>query len=161
MGRGAAHHDYREPPEFPSLWNGPIAPRVCTSKGRVDIWNLNKDDITVAIAPHAGGAAGTLTYFAAPLAGAKTVMLEEFSPDGALALIEKEKATAIGVVPTHLVRMLDADTSKYDLELASFYPFGRRLSFPPDRRGSREGFRRFHHQRSGHPGHGVGVRMPR
>ena len=61
----------------------------------------------MAIAPHAGGAAGTLTYFAAPLAGAKTVMLEEFSPDGALALIEKEKATAIGVVPTHLVRMLE------------------------------------------------------
>ncbi len=97
-----------------------MAPRVCTSKGRVDIWKLNKDDITMAIAPHAGGAAGTLTYFAAPLAGAKTVMLEEFSPDGALALIEKEKATAIGVVPTHLVRMLDADTSKYDLSSLRF-----------------------------------------
>ena len=64
----------------------------------------------MAIAPHAGGAAGTLTYFAAPLAGAKTVMLEEFSPEEALALIEKEKATAIGVVPTHLVRMLEADS---------------------------------------------------
>jgi 2,3-dihydroxybenzoate-AMP ligase len=74
----------------------------------------------MAIAPHAGGAAGTLTYFAAPLAGAKTVMLEEFSPEGALALIEKEKATAIGVVPTHLVRMLDADTSKYDLSSLRF-----------------------------------------
>ena len=105
---------------IPKLVEWPIAPRVCTSKGRVDIWNLNKDDITMAIAPHAGGAAGTLTYFAAPLAGAKTVMLEEFSPDGALALIEKEKATAIGVVPTHLVRMLDADTSKYDLSSLRF-----------------------------------------
>src|SRR5271157_144395 len=95
---------------IPKLVEWPTAPRLCTSKGRVDIWNLNKDDITVAIAPHAGGAAGTLTYFAAPLAGAKTVMLEEFSPDGALALIEKEKATAIGVVPTHLVRMSGHDT---------------------------------------------------
>lgn len=105
---------------IPKLVEWPIAPRLCTSKGRVDIWKLNKDDITMAIAPHAGGAAGTLTYFAAPLVGAKTVMLEEFTPDGALALIEKERATAIGVVPTHLVRMLDADTSKYDLSSLRF-----------------------------------------
>ena len=105
---------------IPKLVEWPPAPRICTSKGRVDIWNLSKDDITMAIAPHAGGAAGTLTYFAAPIAGAKTVMLEEFSPDAALALIEKEKATAIGVVPTHLVRMLEADVSKYDLSSLRF-----------------------------------------
>ncbi|UCH23513.1 MAG: AMP-binding protein, partial [Deltaproteobacteria bacterium] len=105
---------------LPKLVEWPTAPRVCTSKGRVDIWNLTKDDITMAIAPHAGGAAGTLTYFAAPLAGAKTVMLEEFSPEAALSLIEKEKATAIGVVPTHLVRMLEVDTSKYDLSSLRF-----------------------------------------
>jgi non-ribosomal peptide synthetase component E (peptide arylation enzyme) len=105
---------------LPKLVEWPTAPRVCTSKGRVDIWGLTKDDITMAIAPHAGGAAGTLTYFAAPLAGAKTIMLEEFEPETALALIEKEKATAIGVVPTHLVRMLEVDTSKYDLSSLRF-----------------------------------------
>jgi non-ribosomal peptide synthetase component E (peptide arylation enzyme) len=105
---------------LPKLVEWPTAPRVCTSKGRVSIWGLNSDDITMAIAPHAGGAAGTLTYFAAPLAGAKTVMLEEFVPEDALALIEKEKATAIGVVPTHLVRMLECDTSKYDLSSLRF-----------------------------------------
>jgi 2,3-dihydroxybenzoate-AMP ligase len=105
---------------LPKLVEWPIAPRVCTSKARVDIWSLTKDDTTMAIAPHAGGAAGTLTYFAAPLAGARTVMLEEFSPEGALQLIEKERATAIGVVPTHLVRMLEADTSNYDLSSLRF-----------------------------------------
>ncbi len=105
---------------IPKLVEWPPASRICTSKGRVDIWGLSKDDITMAIAPHAGGAAGTLTYFAAPIAGAKTVMLEEFSPDAALALIEKEKATAIGVVPTHLIRMLEADVSKYDLSSLRF-----------------------------------------
>lgn len=105
---------------IPKLVEWPTAPRVCTSKGRCDIWQLKSDDITMAIAPHAGGAAGTLTYFAAPIAGAKTVMLEEFSGDGALALIEKEKATAIGVVPTHLIRMLEADASKYDLSSLRF-----------------------------------------
>ena len=51
---------------IPKLVEYPIAPRLCTSKCRVDIWGLTKDDIAVAIAPHAGGAAGTLTYFAAP-----------------------------------------------------------------------------------------------
>jgi len=105
---------------IPKLVEWPTAPRVCTSKGRCDIWQLKSDDITMAIAPHAGGAAGTLTYFAAPIAGAKTVMLEEFSGEGALALIEKEKATAIGVVPTHLIRMLEADASQYDLSSLRF-----------------------------------------
>ena len=105
---------------IPKLVEWPTAPRVCTSKGRCDIWGLNKDDIAMAIAPHAGGAAGTLTYFAAPLAGAKTVMLEEFSPEGALELIQKEKATAIGVVPTHLIRMLEAHPENYDLSSLRF-----------------------------------------
>jgi len=105
---------------IPKLVEWPTAPRVCTSKGRVDIWGLTNKDITMAIAPHAGGAAGTLTYFAAPIAGAKTIMLEEFDPEAALALIEKEKATAIGVVPTHLVRMLEVDSSKYDLSSLRF-----------------------------------------
>jgi len=105
---------------LPKLVEWPIASRVCTSKARVDIWRLTKDDITVAIAPHAGGAAGTLTYFAAPLVGAKTVMMEEFDPEGALKLIERERATAIGVVPTHLVRMLEVDETKYDLRSLRF-----------------------------------------
>ncbi len=105
---------------LPKLVEWPIASRVCTSKARIDIWKLTKDDITCAIAPHAGGAAGTLTYFAAPLAGAKTVLMEEFDPEGALALIEKEKVTAIGVVPTHLVRMLEADETKHDLSSLRF-----------------------------------------
>ena len=105
---------------LPKLVEWPTAPRVCTSKGRIGLWNLNRDDITMAVAPHAGGAAGTLTYFAAPLAGAKTVMLEEFDPDVALATIEKEKVTAIGVVPTHLIRMLECDVEKYDLSSLRF-----------------------------------------
>ena len=105
---------------LPKLVEWPTAPRVCTSKGRIGLWDLTRDDITMAVAPHAGGAAGTLTYFAAPLAGAKTVMLEEFDPDAALAAIEKEKVTAIGVVPTHLIRMLECDVEKYDLSSLRF-----------------------------------------
>ena len=74
----------------------------------------------MAIAPHAGGAAGTLTYFAAPLCGAKTVMLEDFNPERALETMAREKVTAIGVVPTHLVRMLEKNVEAYDLSSLRF-----------------------------------------
>lgn len=105
---------------LPKLVEWPLAPRVCTSKGRIDLWELTKDDVTMAIAPHAGGAAGTLTYFAAPLCGAKTVMLEDFKPELALQMMEREKVTAIGVVPTHLVRMLEQNVEQYDLSSLRF-----------------------------------------
>ncbi len=105
---------------LPKLVEWPLAPRVCTSKGRIDLWALTKDDITMAIAPHAGGAAGTLTYFAAPLCGAKTVLLEDFNPEVALQTMAREKVTAIGVVPTHLVRMLELNVEQYDLSSLRF-----------------------------------------
>ncbi|KIX12525.1 AMP-binding protein [Dethiosulfatarculus sandiegensis] len=105
---------------IPKLVEWPISPRVCTAKGRVQIWDLTEKDITMAVAPHAGGAAGTLTYFAAPMAGAKTVMLEEFDPKTALEVMAREKVTAIGVVPTHLVRMLEQDIESFDLGALRF-----------------------------------------
>lgn len=36
---------------IPKLVEWPIASRVCTAKGRIDIWDLNKEDITMAVAP--------------------------------------------------------------------------------------------------------------
>ncbi len=104
----------------PKIVEWPLAPRVITSKCRCEIWDLNANDTAMAVAPFAGGAAGTLTYFAAPLVGAKVVLLEEFTPEGALEMIRKEKATCIGVVPTHLIRMLECDLSKYDLSSLRF-----------------------------------------
>ena len=104
----------------PKIVEWPLAPRLMTSKCRVEIWGLTGDDTAMAVAPFAGGAAGTLTYFAAPLVGAKIVLLEEFTPAGALQMIEKEMATCIGVVPTHIIRMLEEDLSKYDLSSLRF-----------------------------------------
>jgi non-ribosomal peptide synthetase component E (peptide arylation enzyme) len=104
----------------PKIVEWPLAPRVMTSKCRVEIWKLTGEDIAMAVAPFAGGAAGTLTYFAAPLVGAKIVLLEEFTPEGALEMIQKEKVTCIGVVPTHIIRMLECDLSKYDLSSLRF-----------------------------------------
>ena len=105
---------------IPKLVEWPIASRLCTSKARVDLWDLTSKDVTFAIAPHAGGAGGTLTYFAAPLVGAKVVLLEDFDPEQALRTIAEEKCTAIGVVPTHLVRMLEKEVEKFDLSSLRF-----------------------------------------
>jgi len=104
----------------PKIVEWPLAPRLMTSKCRVEIWKLTANDVALAVAPFAGGAAGTLTYFAAPLVGTKIVLLEEFTPEGALEMIQKEKVTAIGVVPTHVIRMLEQDLSKYDLSSLRF-----------------------------------------
>lgn len=104
----------------PKIVEWPLAPRVMTSKCRVEIWKLTGEDTAMAVAPFAGGAAGTLTYFAAPLVGCKIVLLEEFTPEGALEMIQKEKVTCIGVVPTHIIRMLECDLSKYDLSSLRF-----------------------------------------
>ena len=105
---------------IPKLVEWPIASRLCTSKSRVDLWDLTSKDVTFAIAPHAGGAGGTLTYFAAPLVGAKVVLLEDFDPELALKTIAKEKCSAIGVVPTHLVRMLEKEVENFDLSSLRF-----------------------------------------
>ncbi|MBI4964093.1 MAG: AMP-binding protein [Desulfomonile tiedjei] len=105
---------------LPKIVEWPLAPRLMTSKCRVEIWQLTGNDVALAVAPFAGGAAGTLTYFAAPLVGTKIVLLEEFTPEGALEVIQKEKVTAIGVVPTHIIRMLEQDLSKYDLSSLRF-----------------------------------------
>lgn len=104
----------------PKIVEWPLAPRLMTSKCRVEIWELTGDDVALAVAPFAGGAAGTLTYFAAPLVGTKIVLLEEFTPEGALEMIQNERVTAIGVVPTHIIRMLEQDLSKYDLSSLRF-----------------------------------------
>ncbi|MDQ1238860.1 MAG: acyl-CoA synthetase [Thermodesulfobacteriota bacterium] len=104
----------------PKIVEWPLASRVMTSKCRVEIWKLTGEDTAMAVAPFAGGAAGTLTYFAAPLVGSKIVLLEEFTPEGALEMIQKERVTCIGVVPTHIIRMLECDLSKYDLSSLRF-----------------------------------------
>lgn len=104
----------------PKIVEWPIAPRVLTSKCRLKLWKLTQEDVVMAVAPFAGGASGTLAYFAAPLVSAKIVLLEDFSPTATLEMIQKEKVTAIGVVPTHLIRILEQDLSKFDFSSLRF-----------------------------------------
>ncbi len=78
-------------------------------------WNITGDDIVAALSPHTGGP-NIISYWSAALVGAKLVLMETFEAEAALQLLEKEKVTAFGFVPTLLTLMLNhPNFSRYDL----------------------------------------------
>lgn len=92
-----------------------ICGRVCSGRGHAKILGLSNKDIVTLFAPTVGGP-NTLANFSAPVIGAKVVMLETFDAGEAMRLIEKERITALGAVPTHLAMILKhPDFGKYDL----------------------------------------------
>ena len=106
---------------LPKIIEQTIAARaIRASRPHIENWQLNADDIIVAIAPTAGAPGGTPTYFCAPMVGAKVALLYEWTPENALEFMEKERATVIAVVPTHLARMLQLPVEKYDLSSMRF-----------------------------------------
>ena len=67
-------------------------------------------DVAVAIAPANTGATGYLFPVLAPLlCGAASVLLENWTPAGALDLLEGEHATHAAAIPTQLVKMLQEE----------------------------------------------------
>jgi acyl-coenzyme A synthetase/AMP-(fatty) acid ligase len=67
-------------------------------------------DVAVAIAPANTGATGYLFPVLAPLlCGAASVLLENWTPAGALDLLECEHATHAAAIPTQLVKMLQEE----------------------------------------------------
>lgn len=68
-----------------------------------------------------GGAGDPLAYRGAPQSGGKIVLLEHFTPESGCQLIEKEKLSAVGLVPTILAQLLDyEDLGKHDLSSLRF-----------------------------------------
>jgi non-ribosomal peptide synthetase component E (peptide arylation enzyme) len=71
---------------------------------------LVEDDIAVGLSPANTGATGYVFPVLGPLlSGAASILLEEWSPEAALDLIEHERATLATAVPTQLVMMLERD----------------------------------------------------
>jgi acyl-CoA synthetase (AMP-forming)/AMP-acid ligase II len=67
-------------------------------------------DVAVAIAPANTGATGYLFPVLAPLlCGAASVLLENWTPAGALDLLDGEQATHAAAIPTQLVKMLQEE----------------------------------------------------
>ena len=74
-------------------------------------WGLGPGRRTIAVAPMYHGAGFAFAY-AAVHTGGTVSMLRAFSPDGLLALIERDRPHTVFLVPTHavLVRSLGEDT---------------------------------------------------
>ena len=83
--------------------------------GIVQRAKLTQDDIIGNIAPLSGGP-GLQNWWGAFQVGAKSCLLEHFSPDKALELIQREGITYLSVIPTQLIRMLkESDLDRCDL----------------------------------------------
>ena len=76
---------------------------------------MTDSDIIGNVAPFSGGP-GLQNWWAGFQIGATTCLLERFTPDDALQLIEREQVTYLAVIPTQLIRILkECDLDKYDL----------------------------------------------
>lgn len=95
--------------------------RLATGREYIKDMHMTRDDVVAAVSPSISGSAETLVHRTPPQAGARTVMLEHFSPEEACRLIQEEGVTAIGAVPTHLVRMVEFPGIRdYDLSSLRF-----------------------------------------
>jgi len=86
-------------------WTG--CARLCQARHYIKRLNLTEEDVIAAFAPSIGGSTECIVHRAAPQVAAKIVMLERFTPEKACEMIEKEKITVVGIVPTMLIRLLE------------------------------------------------------
>jgi non-ribosomal peptide synthetase component E (peptide arylation enzyme) len=83
--------------------------------GIVQRAKMNDSDIIGNIAPFSGGP-GLQNWWAGFQVGATTCLLERFTPDDALQLIEREQVTYLSVIPTQLIRILkECNLDKHNL----------------------------------------------
>lgn len=106
---------------FPKLVEYPICCRICSNKDQIRIFNLSRDD-TVAILGPAVAGPNNVPNFTAPEVGARIVILDYFSPEGALKLIEKEKISFVSTVPAQLAMMLEhPQVQAYELSSVRYW----------------------------------------
>lgn len=115
---------------FPKLVEYPMCCRIYSNKEQIRIFGLSGDDVVGIIGPAPGGP-NNVAYLTAPEIGAKVVMIDRFSPEGALKMIEEEKVTFIGLVPAQLAMMLDhPGLQDYDLSsIRYWYSVGAPLPY--------------------------------
>lgn len=90
--------------------------RLATARDYVKGLHMTARDVVAALSPSISGSAETLIHRTPPQVGARTVMVEHFTPEKTCEVIEEEGVTVVGAVPTHLVRLVDFPGLKdYDL----------------------------------------------
>lgn len=86
-------------------WTG--CARLAQARQYIKKLNLTRRDVIAAFSPSTGAATECLVYRCPQQVAAKTVMMEHFSPEDACRLIERERITVAGIVPTMIVRLLE------------------------------------------------------
>ncbi len=100
---------------FPKFVQIPTAARRSLCQGQVNVLRLTRNDVLGALSPATGGP-NIIIYWAAAMVGARMVMMEHFEAEEALKLIEREKITVAGLVPTMLAGLLrHPNRAKYDM----------------------------------------------
>lgn len=95
-------------------WTG--CARLAQARQYIKKLKLNRHDVIAGFSPSTGAATECLVYRCPPQVGAKTIMMERFTPEGACKLIERERITVAGIVPTMIVRLLEyPDLQQHDL----------------------------------------------
>lgn len=101
---------------MPKFVEHPIPARIATGAAYGRQMQIAHDDVILCAANVTAGNGGPSTYNgAAPLAGAKVVLIEKWAPQSAFELIEREKPTLFLCVPAQLIAMLKhADFDRCD-----------------------------------------------
>jgi non-ribosomal peptide synthetase component E (peptide arylation enzyme) len=100
---------------FPKVTRWILAAQVTANASHVDAWEMDNNDVSMSLAP-LPGLGGTVTYRCSGQAASKMVLIENYSPEEAMRLIEKEKVSIMACVPTQLAAILASpDFDKYDL----------------------------------------------
>jgi len=96
--------------------------RVYQSEIWIELAKVTADDVTIVSSPSPAGP-NNPAFFWAPMVGAKSVMLETWSPEEALTLIEKERVTIFGGTPSQVAMMLGVPNfDRYDVSSVRFIP---------------------------------------
>ncbi len=86
-------------------WTG--CARLAQARQYIKKLNLTRNDVIAAFSPSTGAATESLVYRCPPQVAAKTIMMERFTPEEACQLIERERISVAGIVPTMIVRLLE------------------------------------------------------
>jgi non-ribosomal peptide synthetase component E (peptide arylation enzyme) len=115
---------------LPKFVEYPMCCRMHSSRAIIRCLHLTSQDTIAILGPAAGGP-NNPAYLMAPLLPARVVILERFEAEDAFRLIEQERATVAGVVPTQLSMMAQHPSlGSYDLSsMRLWYCVGSTLPY--------------------------------
>jgi non-ribosomal peptide synthetase component E (peptide arylation enzyme) len=100
---------------IPKFCEWPVPAIELYAQTVIERMRITADD-TIGIIAALSGAPGLTMWLTAIPLGARTVLLDKFDAESALRLIERERVTVVGAVPTQLIKMINHPSlHRYDL----------------------------------------------